>query len=166
MKLIFRRRTIRKYTSLQVEPEKLKLLLEAAVMAPSAGNQQDWQFVVVTQRETLDKLSDATPNAKPLLSATAAIIVIGDMEKETRTGFWVQDCSAATMNILLQATEIGLGSVWVGVYPREERIENVSRILILPAYAIPLCIIGLGYPDEVKETPVRPLDDIVHYEKW
>ena len=166
MNIIFKRRTIRKFLNQEVEPEKLKQLIEAAVMAPSAGNQQPWQFIVVSSREILNKLSQATPNAKPLLEASAAIIVVGDLERETRQGFWVQDCSAATMNILLQATALDLGSVWIGVYPREERMANVTAILNLPVYAIPLCMIGIGYPAEQKETPNRFNEEIIHYDTW
>lgn len=166
MNIIFRRRTIRKFTDQLVEKEKLRLLLEAAVMAPSAGNQQSWQFVLVTSRLILDELSEATPNAKPLLQAQAAIVVVGDLRKETREGFWVQDCSNASMNILLEATELGLGSVWIGVYPREDRVANVSDILDLPEYTVPLSMIGIGYPDEVKEKPFRFKEDLVHYDRW
>ncbi|MHC1707020.1 MAG: nitroreductase family protein [Bacteroidales bacterium] len=166
MNAIYHRRTIRKFKKQPVENEKLKQLLEAAVMAPSAGNQQPWQFILITAREVLDQLSEATPNAKALKEAQAAIVVIGDLERETRQGFWVQDCTAATMNILLQAYESGLGSVWIGVYPREDRVQNVSAILGLPLYAIPLNIIGIGYPDEIKEQAVRFNEEIIHYDHW
>lgn len=163
---IFDRRSIRKYTSQTVEKEKLEHLVAAAMFAPSAGNQQPWQFVVINERKVLDDLVLSGPYTSALGSAQAAIIVCCDMERVTREGFEIQDCSLASQNIMLEAHNLGLGSVWIGCYPREERIANVSRILNLPVYAIPLNIIAIGYPDEIKERPDRIDPARIHYNRW
>jgi nitroreductase len=163
---IFDRRSIRKFTSEKIEQETLDHLVEAAMFAPSAGNQQPWQFVVVTDRVILDELILSGPYTAALKSATAAIIVCCDMERVTREGFWIQDCSLASQNILLEAFNAGLGSVWIGCYPREDRVANVSRTLMLPTYIVPLNILALGYPDEKKERPDRFDPARIHYNIW
>lgn len=163
---IFDRRSIRKFTDQSVEKEKLDHLVEAAMLAPSAGNQQPWQFVVVNERMVLDELIESGPYTSALKTAQAAIIVCCDMERVTREGFWVQDCSLASQNILLEAVNLGLGSVWIGCYPREDRMANVSRALNLPVYAIPLNIIAIGYPAETKERPDRFDPARIHYNRW
>ncbi|MCX6270064.1 MAG: nitroreductase family protein [Bacteroidetes bacterium] len=166
MSIIFQRRSIRKYTNQTVEEEKLHSLLSAGMSAPSAANQRPWQFILMKDRNNLDELSYAGPYSGMLKEAMAAIVVCGDLTLETRKGMWVQDCSAAAQNILLHCVELGLGSVWVGVYPREERMNYVIKALGLPAHIIPLCIIPIGYPAEQKETPDRYDADRVHPEKW
>jgi nitroreductase len=163
---IFDRRSIRKYTTQAVEIEKLEQLVAAAMFAPSAGNQQPWQFVVVNDRIVLDELVLSGPYTSALTTAQAAIIVCCDMERVTRGGFEIQDCSLASQNIMLEAYNLGLGSVWIGCYPREDRVANVSRILNLPVYAIPLNIIAIGYPDEQKERPDRIDPARIHYNRW
>jgi len=163
---IFDRRSIRKFSSRAVEKESLDHLVEAAMFAPSAGNQQPWQFVVVNDRQVLDELIASGPYTSALKTAQAAIIVCCDMERVTREGFWIQDCSLASHNILLEAFNLGLGTVWIGCYPREDRMENVSQTLHLPVYAVPLNIIAIGYPDEQKERPDRNDPARIHYNRW
>jgi nitroreductase len=120
---IFARRSIRKYTAEPVSEADIKTLLEAAMAAPSAANRKPWQFIVVTERQTLDRLAEVHPHGKMLFEAPLCIAVCGDLTTFER--FWVQDCSAATENLLLAATALGLGAVWLGVYPREERVTAV-----------------------------------------
>ncbi|MEI6576194.1 MAG: nitroreductase family protein [Bacteroidota bacterium] len=163
---VFDRRSIRKYTSQQIEKEQLDLLVGAAMFAPSAGNQQPWQFVIVDKRDVLDELILSGPYTSALKTAQAAIIVCADMERVTREGFWIQDCSMAGHNIMLEAYNLGLGSVWIGCYPREDRMANVARTLRLPSFAIPLTIIAIGYPDETKERPDRIDPARIHYNSW
>lgn len=166
MNLLFRRRSVRKYTSQTIGPEKLQLLIEAAVMAPSAGNQQPWQFILVTDRTRLNELASVTTNAGMLRKATAAVVVVADLVRVFKPDMWVQDCSAATQNILLQATELELGSVWIGVFPREDRMEKTASLLGIPSPHLPFSIIALGYPAEFPPTPQRFTPDLIHLNHW
>jgi nitroreductase len=139
-------------------------LLEAAMAAPSASNRKPWQFVVVIERQTLDRLAEVHPHGKMLFQATLCIAVCGDLTEMER--FWVQDCSAATENSLLAATALGLGAVWLGVYPREERVAAVRQVLDIPEAIVPLNLISIGHPAEEKE-PRTQYDEVrVHRERW
>ena len=142
--------SVRSYLDKPVEEGKIEQLLRAGMAAPSAMNKQPWHFVVVTDKQQLAALAKANPYAGMAAKAPLAIVVCGDMNKAL-TGnareFWVQDCSAATENILLAANAMGLGAVWTGTYPSEERVKAVSKVLQLPKKLIPLNIIVIGYPD-------------------
>jgi nitroreductase len=149
MEAILTRRSIRKYAEQAVPDELIKELLQAAMSAPSAGNQQDWQFVVVRRRQVLDELGRVHPYA-PLGGAPLAIVVCGDLQRESHKGFWTQDCAAATQNLLLAAHAQGLGAVWCGCYPREERAAALRKVLGLPEHVVPLALVVIGYPAEKK----------------
>jgi len=158
LSIILKRRSIRRFTDQQVEPEKLTLLLEAAMAGPSAMNAQPWEFVVITEKEVMDKFRRGIMFGK--MNAPAAICVLGSSRiQKNKAGdkFWVQDCSAATENILLAATALGLGSVWVGIHPVSMYKRQVSDILNLPDGVTPLNLIYLGYPAEEK-TPRTQYD--------
>ena len=140
----------RSYENKPVEKEKIEKLLRAGMAAPTAMNKQPWHFVVVTDKGQLQKLSEANPYAAMAAKAPLAIVVCGDMNKAAEGNareFWIQDCSAATENILLAATGMGLGAVWTGTYPSKERCADVAKVLGLPESLIPLNTIVIGYPD-------------------
>jgi nitroreductase len=160
---IFARRSIRRYTTEPVSEEDIKTLLEAAMAAPSAANSQPWHFVVVTDRETLDSLARVHPYGKMLFQAPLCIAVCGD---PARSDHWVQDCSAATENLLLAAVALGLGAVWLGVHPKEERIVAIRRVLGIPANIIPLSLIPIGHPAEEKPPRTQYSEARVHREQW
>ncbi len=166
MKEILERRSIRKYTSEEVSEEQVKELLHAAMAAPSAGNARPWEFIVLRNRDTFEKIMEVHPYSKMLKEAQVAIVVCGNTEREYYDGYWVQDCAAATENILLMAKHLGLGSVWLGVYPREERVSELREILSIPEKVIPLSLISIGYPAEEKAIEDRYLEDRVHYERY
>ncbi len=166
MEEIFERRSIRKYQDKNVEAEKIEKLLEAAVAAPSAGNEQPWHFIVIKDRERLAHLAEIHPYAKMLKEAPLAIAVCADLDKQKHEGFWVQDCSAATQNILLEAVSLDLGAVWIGCHPAEDREKEVSEYLEVPANFKTLSLISVGYPAEEKGRADRLSEDIIHYEKW
>lgn len=149
LKVIHSRKSVRHFTNQAVSKEQIELLLRAGMAAPTAVNRQPWAFYVVTRRETLDSLSEQLPYAKMLSQAQAAIVVCGDMEKAGNLkdkAYWVQDCSAATQNILLAAESIGLGAVWTAVFPYDDRSRVVMETLNLPDHFIPLNVIPIGYP--------------------
>jgi len=166
MKSILTRRSIRRFTSQPVSDEIIREFLQAAMSAPSAGNEQPWEFVVITDRKILDQIPKIHPYAQMCGEAPAAILVCGDMTRESHQGFWVQDCSAATENILIAVNDKGLGAVWVGVYPREDRVEGLRKLIGLPAHIIPFALIPVGYPAEIKPPPSRFDPARVHKNKW
>jgi nitroreductase len=157
---------VRKYTGVYVTDEQVKTLLEAAMAAPSAHNKQPWHFIIVKDRETLLEIPKFHPYSKMLEQASLAIVVCGDLDLEEGTGFWVQDCSAATENILVAAKAIGLGAVWLGVYPFEPLVKNVKTLLKVPENVTPLCIISVGYPIEEKPPANRYNPERIHQGKW
>jgi len=139
-------------------------MLEAAMAAPSASNLKPWHFVVITDRQKLDNLAKVHPYGRMLLEAPLCIAVCGD--KTISADFWVQDCSAAAENLLLAATALGLGAVWLGVYPREDRVSAIRKVLNLPKTIVPLNLIPIGHPAEEKE-PRTQYDELrVHREQW
>jgi nitroreductase len=160
------RRSIRKYTEKDISKETVEELLRAGMNAPSAGNEQAWAFVVVRDRSVLNRLMEAHPYSGMLKYAKAAIVVCGDLSREKHPGFWSQDCAAVTENILLAATSLGLGSVWLGVYPLEERTISFSDILSLPDHILPFSLLPLGYPAE-KKSPRDNFDaSRIHHDRW
>jgi nitroreductase len=163
---IHARRSIRRYTDRAVPEETITLLLQAAMAAPSAGNEQPWQFVVITDRTILDVIPAFHPYAAMLKHASVAILVCGDLAREKHQGYWAQDCSAAAQNLLLAATALGLGAVWTGIYPREDRVAGMRMLLRLPAEVIPLALIPLGYSAE-HPGPVDRFDPArIHRNGW
>ena len=166
MKTILSRRSIRKYTDQPVSEQVVKELLEAAMSAPSAGNQQSWHFIVINDRQVLDEIPKVHPHSLMLKEAQVAILVCGDLQLEKHKGFWVQDCSAATENILIAVQAKGLGAVWLGVYPREERVTGLRKLLSIPDHVIPLSLIPIGYPAEEKQPASRFDTERIHYNKW
>ena len=134
--------------------------------APSAGNQQSWRFVVVVDKLQLGRLAEATPYSAMLASAAAGIVVAGDARAQRHAGYWVQDCAAATENLLIAAHAIGLGAVWIGVHPIEERVANVRGVCGLPDGVVPLGMVALGNPAEAKPPAERYDSSLVHQERW
>lgn len=164
IKAILARRSIRKYTAEPVSDGKITKLLEAAMAAPSASNRRPWHFVVVTDRGRLDELAEDHPYGKMLFEAPLCIAVCGDPGASSR--HWVQDCSAATENLLLAAVALGLGAVWLGVHPSEERVATVRRALGIPEAIVPLNLVSIGNPAEEKEPRTQYDDARVHRERW
>jgi nitroreductase len=161
---IFARRSIREYTVESVDGKKTKIILEAAMAAPSASNRKPWHFIVITDRKILDNLAEVHPYGKMLFESPLCIVVCGD--KRISPNYWVQDCSAATENILLAAAALGLGAVWLGVHPREERVNPIREVLNIPENIIPLSLVSIGHPAEQKE-PRTQYDELrVHHDRW
>lgn len=165
---IMTRTSIRQFTDQPIPKDTLDLIVKAGMAAPSAMNKQPWAFVVITDKTVLENLNRVHEHAN-LKTATAAIIVCGELknaiEGDARE-FWVQDCSAATENILLAAHAYGLGAVWCGVYPMPDRVEQVQTVLGMPESVIPLNIITMGHPAENPEPKDKFRQDKIHYQIW
>jgi len=160
------RRSIRKFKPQEISKEIQRELLEAAMLAPSAGNEQPWQFVVIDDRKILEQIPQICPTASMCRQSPLAILVCSDRNLEKYPDFWVQDCSAATQNILLAAHALGLGAVWAGVYPMKERVEGFRKMFLLSEEITPFALIALGYPDEEPVPARRFRVERVHYNRW
>lgn len=164
---IFRRRSIRKYVDQPVDVETLTLLLQAAMAAPTATNSQPWEFIVITETETLDRIRSKLLSAR--YNAPAAIVVCGNpsiANNSSAQRFWEQDCSAATENILIAATGLGLGSVWIGIHPLPSVIKSVRELLDIPKNVIPLAMVYVGYPSEEKPARTQYNEHRVHWQRY
>lgn len=166
LECIFTRRSVRRFQPKSVPETLLQQCLEAAMSAPSAGNQQTWQFLVIEDRETLNRIPDIHPYASMVKEAPMAIIVCGDLTQEKYPGFWVQDCSAATQNLLLAAHGLGLGAVWTGIYPMSDRVESFRKMFHLPPEIIPMALLPLGFPAQKTERANRFKPDRLHRNTW
>lgn len=160
------RRSIRAFTPRPVSLDLVRELIRAAMHAPSAGNEQPWHFLIITERDLLERIPDFHPYAGMLSEAPVAVLVCGDTRQEKHPGMWVQDCAAATQNLLLAAHAKGLGAVWVGIHPREDRIEPVRRLIDLPEAIVPFALIPVGHPAETPEQEDRYRPELIHLNKW
>ena len=167
LEALFSRRSIRKFTAEPVTEETLQKIIEGAMSAPSAGNQQPWHFVVIKDRKLLDQIPAIHPHSLMCREALVAILICGDPTLEKHQGYWVQDCSAATENLLLSAHSLGLGGVWVGIYPREDRITGLRKLLHVPEHIFPFALVPIGHPAERKPArPDRYNETRIHKDTW
>lgn len=158
------RRSVRKFTEEPVSEADISELLHAAMSGPSACNMTPWEFYVVTAGDKLEALRSATRFSK--IKAPLAIIVCGDKLRSlpgALSEFWVQDCSAATENILLRAVDLGLGAVWCGIYPQKAAVKKVGEILGISVMKTPLNVIYIGHPDQFPEARDQYNEKYVHF---
>jgi nitroreductase len=163
LEALLTRRSIRQFEDKPVPDEMIRQILEAAMMAPSALNAQTWQFIVINERARLDAIAELHPYVKMALQVPVGILVCGDLTKEKFPGYWIQDCSAAMENLLLATHALGLGSVWTGIYPMEERIAGYRAVAELPEHIIPLGFAPIGWPAQQPKSQSRYQADRVHY---
>jgi nitroreductase len=163
LKIIFSRRSIRTYTGAPLSDEDVQSLLEAGMAAPSASNRKPWHFVVITDKPTLTKLAEGHPYGKMLARAEVGIAVCGD---PALSDWWVQDCSAATENILLAAAGLGLGGVWLGCHGRPDREQAVRRVLGIPDRIGVLSLLSIGHPAERKDPRTQFDARRLHRNRW
>jgi nitroreductase len=168
MEFILGRRSIRVYAVGEVNEEQVRKLLAAAMAAPSAAAKNPWHFVVVRSRQTLSRIAMVLPQGQMLETAALGIAVCGDLNvaHDEQISYLLQDCAAAIENLLLCAHILGLGTCWLAVYPREDRIKIVRENLSLPASIIPVSFVSIGLPGESKEAHTKYYSDRVHTEKW
>ncbi len=163
---ILGRRSIRRFGADAVDASAVRRILEAGMAAPSAGNQQPWRFVVVHDRQLKSEVAAQSPHAGMLEGAPIGLVVCGDLDAEKHQGYWVQDCAAAVENMLLAAHALGLGAVWLGYYPREERWRGVQRVLGIPDRVVPLAVLAIGHPAEQKSPAGRFEPGFIHHDRW
>lgn len=168
LKEIFERRSVRKYETKSVSDEIVRDMLEAGMSAPSAVAKDPWEFIVVRDKAILDRIAGALPNGKMLKEAAIGILVCGDISKahDNAESYMLQDCSAAIENILLAASMMGLGGVWLGVHPREERILFMKTLFELPENIMPVSMLSIGWPSEKPAARSRYDEVKVHRDKW
>ena len=169
LKTIFARKSVRTYKNIPISDDMFTMLVKAGMAAPTAVDKRPWEFIVITDRALLKQLADALPYAKMAEQAAGAIIVAGDTERQIGGKdalFWIMDCSAATENILLAAESLGLGAVWTAVYPDNDRVVAMRKILRMPDTVIPLNLIPIGVP----AGPQKPKDKYnpaqIHRNRW
>jgi nitroreductase len=163
---IHTRRSIREYEDKDISEELVLELLKAAMASPSARNQQPWEFVVITDPDLRKEIPAVCPFAQMIVDAPLAILVCGNLKIETAQGYWVIDCAAATQNLLLAAHALGLGAVWTGVYPREERMDGLTALLDLPEYILPHSLVVLGFPAQELHQQERFNPERIHFNGW
>lgn len=163
LNIIFSRRSIRQYTDAPVGEQEISSLLAAGMAAPSASNRKPWHFVVVTDRTALRGLANAHPYGRMIASAAIGIAVCGD---PALSDWWVQDCTAATENILIAVAGLGLGGVWLGCHGRPEREQAVREVLGIPERIGVLSLLSIGYPAEYKEPRTQYDPARVHANRW
>jgi nitroreductase len=166
LEALFTRRSIRKYSSEPVGDEDIALLLKAAMLAPSAHNCRPWHFVVVRDEATRKTLAQRHPYAKMAAEAPVVIVVCADLDAQKESDFWVQDCSAATENLMLAARGRNLGSVWCGLYPKDDRESIVRDVLNLPSNIRALSLVVIGHSTQPFFEADRFNADKIHYERW
>jgi len=167
LEAIFTRRSVRRFKKDKlISPDIIKQLLKAGMAAPSARNEQPWHFIVVNERSLLDKICDIHPYADMCLQAPLAIIPCIDPQAGSDDHYVIQDLSAASQNILLAARALGLGSVWLGVYPNKKVMANVQQLFNIPKTILPFNIMPIGYTDMQQTAQSRFQKDRVHENQW
>lgn len=168
LQFIFMRRSVRRYEKRAIPEEMFQDLFEAAMAAPSAVAKDPWHFLLIRDRATLEKIVKILPHGQMLRQAPAAVVVCGDINRAhgNELSYMLQDLSAAVENLLLAAAALGLGSCWLGMHPRKERVAAICELFSLPENIIPMCGIALGWPAETPEPRTRFNPEKVHLEKW
>ena len=166
LKNLFNRRSIRAYRPDPVDPEMVRTIIEAAMFAPSSGDQQPWRFVVIQSRETLDTIAREHPYAGFAAEVPVAILICGALKDLPYGAAWTDDCAAATQNMLLAAHAQGLGSVWLGLSPKPERMALLRRLAHLPEGIDPFAMVLIGHPAEKPEKPERFHAEWIRAEHW
>lgn len=164
MNAIFHRVSIRKYKDAPVEQEKITQILKAAMAAPSACNQQPWEYYVVTNPQIIEKLAQTSPYATPINGAPLVFVACARKTEGIIAPSYIEiDMAASVENLLLEVDELGLGAVWMGVAPQEERMEAVRKVIDLPEHLSAFALISCGYPAEERAQQDRYEECRVHY---
>lgn len=160
------RRSIRQFTGGKIDDDVLKTCVECGMFAPSAGNEQPWHFIIIKNRQTLEKIPTIHQYAKMMPLASAGILICFDPSLEKHEQMSCQDCAAATQNILLAAHAQGFGSCWLGIYPRKNRMDGFRKMFNIPKSIIPFSLVAIGVSEKEKKAVDRVKTDRVHQETW
>ena len=166
IKAMLSRRSIKSYTTQPVQDEAVTALLTAAMSASSAGDAQPWHFIVIQERRMLDKIAKLHPHSQTIGEAPVVIVVCADERAQKYMGLLVQDCAAATQNLIVAAHAKGLGAVWLRVFPVKEMISAVREVLSTPKHVTPFSLIPIGHPAEKKPPINRYASERVRYNTW
>jgi nitroreductase len=170
LEIIFERKSVRNYKTDEVSKEHLETIVKAGMAAPTARDRRPWEFIVINDREMLDKLAEALPYAKMAKQASAGIIVAGDLEKQNGgadSPYWIMDCSAAIQNILLAVEHLELGAVWTALYPNQDRIDAVRNLFPeMPQTIVPLAFIPVGVPAGTDKPKDKFNPEQLRWNKW
>ena len=165
IRAIMTRRSIRTWTAEPVTADERKIIMEAAMNAPSAADARPWHFVTMDDPEVISRFTDLG-GTEMLSESTFMVMVCGDESMETYPGFWPQDCSCAAQNMQLAAHDIGIGCVWIAIYPIEERVEVCRKVLGIPDAITPFALLAMGVPNEVLPPEERYDQERVHHNGW
>lgn len=165
---ILKRRSVRSFTTQAVTRDQIRDLLKAAMAAPSAAAADPWHFIVITNPGSMARLAEGLPHGQMLVGARVAVVVCGDMERAHRRqlSYLLQDCSAATENLLLAGSMMNLGGCWIGVHPDPARVSHVRRLFGLPQTIVPVAAVAIGHPAKLHAPRTRYRQDAVHMEVW
>ncbi len=167
---IFKRRSVRSYIpNKPLAEETIKDILEAGMACPTACNMKAYEFIVIDDVEKLKEVSKCLPYGKFLADASLGIIACGNISKVNagELSYLLQDTSAAIQNILIAVSELKLGSCWLGVHPREDRIKGIKKIFSLPDNIIPVSVISIGYPvKDIPQARTQYDENKIHRNKW
>ena len=166
MSIIFKRHSVRKFTGETVSDDKIENLLKAGMQAPSSCNSQPWEFIVISKKEDKQAISQMHKFAKPAAEASHLIVTLGNLNSAKVIRMIEQDLGACNENILLQATHEGLGAVWLGFHPIEDRTLKLKEYLNIPDYCIPFSVICVGYPAHESEIKLRYDESKVHFDRY
>ena len=165
--ICLKRYSCRCFRKERVPEEALIRIFQAAMQAPSALNEQPWEFLLIREACMKREVAGINPYCHPAAEADCLILLLADLNRLKKDSpWWVQDMSACAENMLLQAVVLGLGAVWLGVYPREERMKKLSRLVCLPENVIPFAVISVGYPDEERDPVLRFDGDRIYGEQY
>lgn len=165
IKALMTRRSIRTWTDEPVATDERKIIMEAAMNAPSAADSRPWHFVTMDDPEVIRQFT-GMGGTEMLAESTFMVMVCGDEAKETYPGFWPQDCSCAAQNMQLAAHDIGIGCVWIAIYPIEERVELCRKVLGIPEAITPFALLAMGVPNEVVAPEYRYDEERLRHNKW
>lgn len=166
MEAIYKRRSVREYLEKEITEEQIHEILHAGMSAPSAGNQKPWHFIVIKNKKKLQELTKLSPYAKMLATADTAILVCADLSKQKHEGYWMIDCAAATENMLIEISHLNLGAVWLGVYPRPDRMVFLKEYFKLPETVEAFAVLSIGNSTKEDGQINRYNEEVVHFENW
>ena len=167
IKALMSRRSIRKFKNAPVNDNQIKVLLECALQAPSAGDGRPWHFVVIRDRQKLNAIADKIDGGNVMFKeAQVAILIIADPSKEGFPGFYPQDCSCAAQNLQLAAHDLGLGTVWIALWSVKPRLDELKKIIKIPENLKPFAIFPIGVPAEDLGEDYRYNENMIHYDEW